>query len=116
MDGISSTLLKKAMKHDGFSHVVHYLLSISILTNTVPTSWKTSKIKALFKGHNKDPGKIESFRCIASVPALSKGIEHILATQIMEPFENNNLFPSDVFGYRKNIQQLYVLFHGTLRC
>ena len=72
VDGINSTLLKVAAQNPKFLKCIHYIYSISILTNKFPEQWRSSKIRCLYKGNNKNPATLKSYRIIASVPVLSK--------------------------------------------
>lgn len=103
---------KRSHGKDNISNKLISLLKTSLLepltliinkifvTSTFPKNWKTARVIPLHKGG--DHKDTNNYRPISLLPALSKIAEKAIATQIYSHFENNNIFPQDQFGFRKN--------------
>lgn len=76
-----------------------HLINLSIKAGEFPNSLKIAKVIPIFKkGNPDDPG---NYRPISLVPIIAKIVEWLLAAQIAEYFENNNLFINEQFGFRQ---------------
>ena len=98
-DGLTMSFLKKCF--DAVSHVILCLVNTSLVTGTVPKSWKLSVIQPIYKGSGvlTDPS---NFRPISLVPCLAKIIERIVHGQLNAYFSTHHLFSDTQFGFRRN--------------
>lgn len=78
--------------------IVTQLFQQSIDSCTVPSDWKTANIAPIFK--KGDRSKPENFRPISLTSILSKILEHIIVSQIMNHLEGNNILSDTQFGFR----------------
>ena len=85
----SSSLLSKPTAH---------IINISLNTSVYPTDWKRTKIIPLYNAgqHNK----LDNYRPISVIPAVSKIIEKIVHQQLFDYLEDNNLLEDDQYGFR----------------
>ena len=98
-DEICYKFIKK-LKH----FVVKELTGIfnhSIRIKRFPRRWKTSKIKPLYKGDNKNRKEPSSYRPVALLAALGRIMEALIAKQLDYFEETNNLIHEGVHGFRK---------------
>jgi hypothetical protein len=72
---------------------------VSIVTGKYPTDWKISKVIPLHKKGDKK--SIKNYRPVALLSVSGMILERIVALQIEEFFEKNDLFGSFQFGFRK---------------
>ena len=79
---------------------LHHVITLSIMQQKFPTSWKFTKIVPLHK--KKSALKRENYRPVAILSPLSKVLEKIIYEQINQYFENNGLFHPSLHGYRKS--------------
>jgi len=92
---------------------ITHLVNLSIQTNTFPQSWKIAVITPIYKSGDKD--KACNYRPISILPVVSKVLEKIVAEQLIEHLENNQLLNPQQFGFRKKTQHRnrQLLFVGT---
>lgn len=81
-------------------HIVH-IFNACIDDGSFPDNWKVAFVTPLYKnkGSNKD---MNNYRGISVLPILAKLFEKILAFQIFNYFESNDLFFSGQHGFRKH--------------
>ena len=97
IDNISSKLLKELR----FQLItpLKIILEKMIMQSSFPKTWKIAKVIPLFKkGDPKEPG---NYRPISLLPAFSKLAEKLLASQMYEYLEKNNILPKTQFGFRR---------------
>lgn len=70
-----------------------------IRKNIFPDNLKIAKVKPLFK--KADNTRLENYRPISLLPAISKVFERLIHNQLVSYFEENNLFYKFQYGYRK---------------
>ena len=83
-----------------FSHIGHFLLRIinnSIVSETVPASWKCAIVIPLHK--KGDPSQASNFRPITNVPAICKIVEKLVHQQITAYLDHYSLFSPDQHGF-----------------
>lgn len=98
-DGFTLRYLK-----DALPVILTYLTCIfntSIVTGVFPTLWKHSTVIPVFKAG--DPNEACSYRPISLLPVLSKILEKIVASQLMDHLEENNLLSKCQHGFRRNL-------------
>ena len=81
------------------SKPIAHIINISLNTSVYPTDWKRSKVIPLYKKgqHNK----VDNYRPISVIPAVSKIIEKIVHQQLSDYLEDNNLLEDDQYGFRR---------------
>lgn len=95
--GINIKIIRQ-IKNIIISPLTH-LINLSIKAGEFSDVLKISKVIPIFKkGRTDDPG---NYRPISLVPIIAKIVEWLLAKQIAEYFENNNLFTNEQFGFRQ---------------
>ena len=113
IDGITSEVLK--LGAEVLVVPLTYIINFSILTGKFPTEWKVAKVIPLHKKGDKKSFK--NYRPVSLLSVAGMVLEKIIACQIEEFFEQNNLLGSFQFGFRKNkstITELLTLFDNLL--
>ena len=77
-----------------------HIINLSIQTSTFPDLWKFAKVIPLLKSASSDPILPKSYRPIALLPILSKVLEKIVFSQLVEYLEVNNLIHPNLHGSR----------------
>ncbi len=96
--GISIKVLK--LLPDCFPAIFTKLFNYCISTNSIPDDWKMALVTPLFK--KGESTSLNNYRGISVLSPIAKIFEKILASQITNYFENNNLFTPHQHGFRKN--------------
>ena len=98
LDNIPAKLLKLACS--SICNPLTKLINESLESGQIPKALKIAKVKPLFK---KGSVKLcSNYRPISILPVISKILEKIVNTQIMQYLESNNLIHENQFGFRKN--------------
>ena len=79
---------------------LHHVITLSIMSNKFPSSWKYAKILPLHK--KLCPLQMKNYRPVAILSPLSKILEKAIYEQIYNYFTNNKIFHPSLHGYRKN--------------
>jgi hypothetical protein len=88
------------MNHQSFLlETITYLVNLSIQTDRFPESWKTAIITPVYKSEERDLAG--NYRPITILPVFSKVLEKIVAEQLMEYLESNQLLYPKQFGFRR---------------
>ena len=90
----------KVMSHStDFALLATKLINHCILTSTIPEDWKAAVVTPLYKnkGDNHD---INNYRGISIISPIAKVFEKVLATQIIDYLNNNNILCLDQHGFR----------------
>ena len=98
-DGISLRFIR-----DGLYIIAFYLtviINTSIVTESYPDPWKIPYVTPVFK--SGDTEDIANYRPISLLPILSKVLEKIIAHQLTEFLEKNNLISESQHGFRPNL-------------
>ena len=77
------------------------IMNLSLEVGSYPKSWKIARVKPLFKGEGCNRHDPKSYRPVALLSGMSRIMEGILARQLDEYQERNNLVHPGVHGYRK---------------
>ena len=85
---------------DYIANPLHHIITLSIMQNKFPASWKYSKIIPLHKKLSKLERK--NYRPVAILSPLSKILEKIIYLQMYEYFTSNKIFHPNMHGYRQN--------------
>ncbi len=73
-----------------------------------PKAWKLSVVVPVFKSGN--PLKPQNYRPISLLPVISKILEKVIAPQLTQHLETNNLFCSTQHGFRSSLSTDMALF------
>ena len=76
---------------------LHHAITLSILQQKFPDTWKLTKIVPLHK--KKSTLKKENYRPVAILSPLSKVLEKVLYEQVYHYFDQNALFNPSLHGY-----------------
>ena len=110
---------KTSYGFDNLSSKVIKLLRFEILTpmkilsdkmieeSKFPSIWKRAKVIPLYKKGDKTD--VNNYRPISLLPSLSKIAEKIIASQMYEYFESNDLFPKKQFGFRRGRSTIHAV-------
>lgn len=96
-DKISITLIKKILF--AILPVLTSIFNTSLKTGMFPQKWKYALVRPLNKVPS--PSQPQDYRPISILPALSKGLERIVHTQISEFFAMNNIINVFQSGFRQ---------------
>ena len=77
------------------------IVNTSIVTNVYPEPWKNPHVVPYFKSGDSD--EISNYRPISLLPVLSKILEKIVANQLTEYLESNNLISNSQHGFRPKL-------------
>lgn len=97
IDKISNNSLK-ALPQCGIE-VLSRIYNACIKICHFPLVWKKAKIVAIPKP-GKNPNKPDSYRPICLLNSMSKVLERIIKEKILDYIEDNNILPSQQFGFR----------------
>ena len=75
------------------------MVNQSLSSAIFPNALKLAKVIPIHKG--KDPEKVENYRPISILPALSKVFEKVMNEQLQNYFETNKLLKKNHYGFRK---------------
>ncbi len=98
-DGIHLKFIK-----DSLYFVAFYLTCIintSNITRIFPSSWKHTLVVPVFK--SGDSNDMNNYRLISLIPIVSKMLEKVVAGQLKQFLEFNNLFSSTQHGFRPRL-------------
>ena len=112
-DGITSEVLKLGAEF--LVTPLTYMINTSIRTGKFPENWKIAKIVPLHK--KGDRKEMKNFRPLSLLSVSGMILEKVIALQIEEYFEKNNLLGSFQFGYRRgknSTSELLTLFDQLL--
>lgn len=76
------------------------IINLCIRNKIFPKCMKRALVIPVFKKGNIE--EAENYRPISLLPIISKIFEKVIAEQIVQFFESNNLFTKQQFGFRKN--------------
>ena len=85
---------------DYIAQPLHHIITLSLMQNTFPSSWKQSKLIPLHKKHSQLNPK--NYRPVAILSPLSKILEKVVYQQVYDYFNGNKLFHQNLHGYRSN--------------
>lgn len=97
-DSIPCIFLKKCAK--SLYYPLYYIFSNSLMTSTLPETWKQSIIIPIPKT-SKTP-KVDEFRPVSLLCSITKVIEQIIAKHMSIYAEQNGILPDCQHGFRPN--------------
>ena len=96
-DGVVDIRLMK-LAFPIIGRVLLQIINCSIVTESVPESWKTAVVIPLHK--KGELTAAENFRPITNVPVISKIIEKVVCNQVDLFLKRNHLYSTDQHGFR----------------
>ena len=96
-DGIHPRVLKECA--DVLCRPLYLIYRKSLLTSTVPNSWKKATITPLYKSDERD--EASNYRPISITSQVGKLLEKLIRKQIMAYFEDRNLLSRTQHGFRQ---------------
>ena len=79
---------------------LHHIITLSLLQEKFPTSWKIAKVLPL---HKKESTLVrKNYRPVAILSPLSKILEKIVYGQLYSYFSDNLILHPNLHGYRKS--------------
>ena len=109
IDGISLRFVRDSLPVMAVYYTV--IVNTSIVTGKYPELWKHPLLAPVYKSGDYD--EVGNYRPIALLPILSKIIEKVIAIQLMEHLESNNLLSSTQHGFRTNLSTETALLNVT---
>ncbi|KMQ93522.1 reverse transcriptase [Lasius niger] len=103
-DGMSPALIKTALPC--ILPVLEHLFNFSLMHGIFPESWKTAIVCPIPK--IKNPKKMQDYRPISILPALSKALERVACEQMCRYLTDRDLLNPCQFAYRGH--------HSTQTC
>ena len=97
VDGLSVKLLK-AIKYETSKAITH-MINQSLHTGIFPDKLKLAKVIPVFK--KADRTKLDNYRPISILPAISQIFERAIFDQLYIHFTHNNLFYESQYGFLK---------------
>ena len=85
---------------DFIAKPLHHIVTLSVMQQKFPRSWKFSKVLPLHK--KEDQLERKNYRPVAILSPLSKVLEKIVYEHLYEYFTVNHLFHPNLHGYRKS--------------
>lgn len=98
-DGVSNNMIKYAP--DEAKACLRQILEICLKKGYFPKQWKTSVVLVLPKPNREDYNLTSSYRPISLTSHLSKLLERIINTSLMNYLETNNILDDAQHGFRK---------------
>ena len=96
-DAVHPRILKE-LAHE-LSGILTHFFQQSIDTGTVPKDWKDANICPLFK--KNDRSLPSNYRPVSLTCILCKVLEHIVSSNLMSHFDNNNILHNRQHAFRK---------------
>ena len=98
LDNISSRLLKLCSPYisDSICDIINHVLETGIF----PDDWKKAKVHPIYKSDERNIPS--NYRPISILPAISKIIERVMPSQLLEYFQAGNLLTESQSGFRPN--------------
>ena len=95
-DGVSSRMLRETAR--SISPSLIELFNLSLKKAKVPHQWKISNITPIFK--SGDPSSALNYRPISLLPLISKILERIIHSRLMNYLQTKHLLSSCQYGFR----------------
>ena len=96
-DGVSTKILKKIAPT--LAPYLAHLFNLCLAQSIFPTRFKQATVIPIFK--SGDPFSFSNYRPISLLPVLSKILERIVYTQILDFFQAHDLLFQNQFGFRQ---------------
>ena len=97
IDGISNRILKSI--YPGIIEALKIIFNKSMQEGIFPDNMKVAIIKPIYKGKSKT--EIVNYRPVSLLPVISKVLEKVIQTRIMNFFLRNKVLSEGQYGFRK---------------
>ena len=97
-DLISTRFLKETA--DVIAPLLQIIFKVSLNSGEVPSDWKIANVTPIFK--KGDRCLPQNYRPISLTSTVSKVLEHIISSHIMEYLENNHILYDLQYGFNGN--------------
>ena len=97
-DRLSSKLIKRI--YPIICGTLLHVINLSLCTGFIPDDLKIAKIIPVYKKGPND--SFTNYRPISLLPSISKILEKVVAQQVMEYLDENNLLYKHQYGFRKS--------------
>ena len=87
---------------DEYMPFLQHILNLSLQTGIFPDSYKNAHVKPLIKKPTLDPEILKNYRPVSNLPYFSKIIERVVAAQVQQHMDDNNLNNPHQSAYRKH--------------
>ncbi|KAK3708823.1 hypothetical protein QZH41_007175 [Actinostola sp. cb2023] len=98
LDPVPTTLLKDSL--GVLLPTITHLINLSLKQGVYPDLFKKALIRPALKKPNLDPEEFSNYRPVANLSFPSKTLERIVAAQLNDYLEHNNLLPKMQSAYR----------------
>jgi len=98
VDGICSKILKAIVNE--IAEPLAHIINLSLQYGIVPKQAKVAKIIPVYKSGDKND--ILNYRPISILPTLSKVLERVVYTRLVDYLNKQNILESSQYGFRKN--------------
>jgi hypothetical protein len=99
LDPIPTTLLRDLLPV--LAPVLVNIVNASLKSGVFPTELKSAIVKPLIKKPSLDPNILKNFRPVSNLSFISKLIEKVVASRLIDHMQDNNLLVSFQSAYRK---------------
>lgn len=109
---LSNVLIKKIIS--SICEPLSHIISKSIETGLVPNKLKIAKVVPIFKLKKSVPEDhllVENYRPISLLPIFSKILEKVVAEQLTDYLEANNILYKHQYGYLRNNSTFHPMIH-----
>ena len=113
LDPIPTKLLKEILPL--INSTLLNTINLSLSSGYVPRSFRIAVIKPLLKKPTLDPEVLANYRPISNLPFLSKILEKVIANQLCEFLQENNIYEDFQSGFRANHSTETALAHISRR-
>ena len=100
LDPLPTSILKNCA--DTIAPLYSHLINISLSSGTVPLCLKHALVSPLLKKPNLDAEIHKNYRPVSNLPFLSKVLEKIVATRLLDHMEQHNLHETMQSAYKKH--------------
>jgi hypothetical protein len=111
IDGLSTKLLKALAVE--ISQPLSHIFNLSITTSVFPNKFKTSRTVPIYKSGNSE--LCDNYHPISLLSSLSKILEKLIAVQLTNHLELNNLLYEHQYGFQRNKSTLLTLLTTYIR-
>ena len=82
------------------SHVLCQFFNFSVSNGIVPKEWKMANVIPIYKGSPKPKAVAKSYRPVSLTPIVSKVMEKLITSRLMDFFDTNDILGTNQYGFR----------------
>lgn len=109
LDGLNIRMIKLTLPKT--LPIITAIINKSIETNTFPEQWKAALVRPIPK--NTSPNELKDLRPISILPILSKVLEKVVLSQVVDHLDKNSIIPKFQSGFRRGHGTETALLHVT---